>query len=85
MKKNYFSLFLTLPLFANATVTMEAKYNTPKINLSDEAEFDIYTNNIIGDKDFEHFYASIFGLNVDVQFNEKWFASVALHNIFLTL
>ena len=26
-----------------------------------------------------------FGLNVDVQFNEKWFASVALHNIFLTL
>lgn len=64
---------------------MEVKYNAPKTNLSDEAEFDVYTNNIIGDKDFEHFYASTFGLNVDVQFNEKWFASVALHNIFLTL
>lgn len=85
MKKNYFSLFLTLPLFANATVTMEAKYNAPKINLSDKAEFDVCTNNIISDKDFEHFYASTFGLNVDVQFNEKWFASIALHNIFLTL
>lgn len=85
MKKKLFLTFLTLPLFANATVTMEAKYNAPKINLSDEAEFDVCTNNIISDKDFEHFYASAFGLNVDVQFNEKWFASVALRNIFLTL
>ena len=49
-----------------------------EVNFSGEAEFDIYTGDVINDNDIEHSYASTFDLNVDVKFNERWSAYVGL-------
>jgi len=49
-----------------------------QVKFSGEAEFDIYSGDVLHDKDFYHSYASTFDLNVEVQFNEKWSAFVGL-------
>lgn len=78
MNKILPSVLVATAIFANATTTKEAEDSKIRVKFSGEAEFDIYTGDIINDDELNHSYASTFGLNVDVQLNEKWSAAVAL-------
>lgn len=78
MNKILPSVLVATAIFANATTTKEAEDSKMSVKFSGEAEFDIYTGDIINDDELNHSYASTFGLNVDVQLNEKWSAAVAL-------
>ena len=67
---------LAMPALAQESAAAESK--GPEVKFSGEVEFDAYTGDVLNDDKQSHSYASTFDFNVDVQFNEKWSASVQL-------
>ena len=55
-----------------------AESKKPEVAFSGEAEFNVYTGDVINDDLVSHGYASTFDLNVGVKFNDAWSAEVQL-------